>query len=224
MTILRRIRRLRLPAVVIAATFTTFASTRVEAQAPVGSGTAASQLRLIADQAQPAATAPAAASYPARQSTSSAPGNPPAVGGAAGSSVPLPSRRGVDPTVPDAAIRPYIEESRNDASAPSQAFPDIRLRARIIAEGRPPTALIEIGGPAMRAPATPMPEAAGMSGQRRQAYRPTAPQPTGVFRTIREGDEFLLPIGDSSPIRVLRVTKEEVVIEIVNRKTQFRLD
>jgi hypothetical protein len=224
MDFLRRIRRSPWFAVMIAALLT-FAAPCAEAQVSSGGGTAASRLRLVADDAQPAATAPAAAPYPLTQPRIGAPGTAPAAGGATGNSAPLPSQRAVDPTVPDAAIRQFIEEPRNEASATAPAFPDIRLRARILTAGRPATALIEIGGAATRAPATLLPETTGVSGQPRQAYRPPAAQPRGVFRTIREGEEFALPVGDvGAPIRVVRISQEEVVIEIVNRKTQLRLD
>jgi hypothetical protein len=195
------------------------ASTVKAQTTPPSAGTAASRLRLVAPEAQPTITsgqpsAPAALAQPgAVTQPSTPPLNPP---------VSAP-RRNNDPTMPDAVIRDLLGDARPDAPSPVPSFPDIRLRARIIVEGKPATALIEIGGPTARVQTvqtSPIPDVNG-----RRAYRPTAPQPTGIFRTVREGDEFVIPMGDStSPIRVTKLTADEVIVEVVNRKTLIRLD
>lgn len=217
--------------VLVAVLFTVSPSNIATAQTPPASGTAASRLRLIAEEPQPTVTTRTTAPYPATQTapgainTDNPPPSPPLPAGM----VPEPTgviapRRNVDPTVPDAAIRQFMDEPRNEGASQMPSFPEIRLRARIITDGKPPSALIEIGGPAMREPAAPV-NPPNLGGQRRQAYQPQSGQPTGVFRTIREGDEFVLPQGDTtSPIRVVKLTGDEVIIEIVNRKTLMRLD
>src|SRR5689334_9859721 len=151
-------------------------------------GTAAARLRLVAQEPQTTITkvqppAPPAAPQPSALQPSAPAINPP-------NAVP---RRNNDPTVPDAVIRDLLGDARPDAPSSVPLFPDVRLRARIIAAGKPATALIEIGGPATRAQTmqtSPIPDVNG-----RRAYRPTAPHPTGVFRTVREGDEFVIPMG-----------------------------
>lgn len=178
-----------------------------------GQGTAAARLRLIAEEPQTTVT-----TRPPSPPTAPVPPSAPAMNPPGGT-----PRRNNDPTVPDAVIRDLLGDARPDSPSPMASFPDIRLRARIIAAGKPPTALIEIGGPTARGQTmqtSPIPDVNG-----RRAYRPLAPQPTGVFRTVREGDEFVIPQGDStSPIRVVKLTADEVIVEVVNRKTLIRLD
>jgi hypothetical protein len=132
--------------------------------------------------------------------------------------------RGADPTVPDAVIRGLLDEPRKEAGAPTPSIPEIRLRARIITADKPPTALLEIGGPAVRSQ-PPAPGRTPGAGAEMRAFRPATNEPAGVFRTVRQGDEFVVPQGEvPSPIRVVKLTADEVVIEIVNRKTLIRLD
>jgi hypothetical protein len=176
--------------------------------------TAASRLRLVVEDPQLRLTA---AQLPAAAPPSPATGTTPA---GPAFSPPSPAaatapRRSADPTVPDASIRDLLGDTRPEAPR-AAAFPEIRLRARIVASDRPATALIEIGGPAMREP--PPPAVPG------QGYATARAVSTGVFRTIREGDEFVIPGETPTPIRVAKLTGSEVLLEVVNKNALIRLD
>jgi hypothetical protein len=125
-------------------------------------------------------------------------------------------RFGGDPTVPDASIRELLGEKRPEAPGAAPAFPEIRLRARIITPDKPPSALIEIGGAGIRTATNPP------SGE---PYAPRRALLSGTYRTIREGDEFVVTTGDApTPIRVAKLSASEVLLEVVSRKTMIRLD
>jgi hypothetical protein len=161
---------------------------------------AATRLKLIAEEAPPTSEPPAAAGL-----TDVVPrSRPPA----------MPATD--DPTAPGPEMRRLIgDDSSNNQNATS-AYPDFRLRARVIVHGKPPVALIEdLGSPARATVAGPPGTAGG----------PPSPHSVPVLRAIREGDEFVLPQGETtSPIRVVKLTASEVVLELVNRKIQIRLD
>jgi hypothetical protein len=184
---------------------------------------AAARLQLVVDDQPRIITPP---STPPRYSTAQVPTVPPltapsgAVGPGSTMQVRPPAgtapRTGGDPTVPDASIRDLLGEKRPEAPGAPPAFPEIRLRARIITPDKPATALIEIGGSGIRTAANPP------SGE---PYAPTRAILSGTYRTIREGDEFVIATGDTpSPIRVAKLSASEVLLEVVNRKTMIRLD
>lgn len=168
------------------------------AQTTTPPATAAARLKLIAEEPQPQVTAPAPAP------TDTAPSARPAAAPATN-----------DPTAPGPEMRRLMGDETPNAPGPTPSIPDIRLRARVIVHGKPPAALIEIGGGAARQQ-TPAPDGS-----------PSAPRArsSGHFRTIREGEEFVVAQGDAtSPVRVVKLTASEVLLEIVNRKLQIRLD
>jgi hypothetical protein len=174
---------------------------RVGAQTPPPA-TAAARLKLIAEEPQPQATPSRADPFD---------GEPPPRPIAA----PPPN----DPTAPGPEMRRLLGDETPNAPASAPAYPDIRLRARMIVHGKPPIALIEVMDSNSRSSGpTPLGGPPGVPG-------PTGSHPQVLLRVIREGDEFVLPQGDvTSPIRVVKLTADEVILEMVNRKLQIRLD
>lgn len=173
-------------------------SERAAAQTTAPPTTAAARLKLIAEEPQPQAVPTATSPEKTAPPVASAPATP----------------TKNDPTVPSPAIRELLGTETPGAPAATPSIPDLRLRARVIVHGKPPTALVEIGGNAARAAAaTPGGPTGSPAGR------------SGYFRTIREGDEFDIPQGDAtSPVRVVKLSASEVVVEIVNRKLLIRLD
>ena len=103
---------------------------------PIADPTAAAQLRLV----QPQGTSPAAQPVVP---------NAAAPNGAA----PADDRRlrVADPTLPGPEMRELLNQNRTQAQSPAvrprgSALPEIKLKARVIAAGKPAAAVLEIGG------------------------------------------------------------------------------
>jgi len=174
--------------------------------------TAAARLKLIASDTQPllmAAQVPATTVPTGRQPAPEFPA-PPMPPGAPDRSSGFSNNS--DPTVPGPQIRELLGNEAPDRGAPP-ALPAIRLRARIVVRNQPAMALVEIGGD-------------------EQARLPSAEQrgpgaanlATGVFRVIRQGDEFAASGDGQAVIRVVTLTNREIILEHVNRKMLMRLD
>jgi len=174
--------------------------------------TAAARLKLIASDAQPllVAAQPSLNGEPAGRDPAPELPAPPMPPGAPGRSSDFSSNS--DPTVPGPQIRELLGNEAPDRGAPP-SLPPIRLRARIVVRNQPAMALVEIGGAD-------------------QARLPSAEQrgpgsgnlPTGVFRVIRQGDEFAASSDGQAVIRVVTLTNREIILEHVNRKMLMRLD
>lgn len=186
---------------IVLAVIAGFGHDRAAAQTPAPAS-AATRLKLIAEEPQ------VRVSQASPTST-----NPPVPPAPEPPSQPVVEPKANDPTMPGPAIRDLLNNETPNAPGPSPTIPSLRLRARVIVHGKPPAALIEIGVPSNRGQVGGPPAAAG------------AIRSVGVFRAVREGEEFVIPEFDAtSPIRVVKLSATEAVLEFVNRKLQVRLD